>query len=462
MRRVCYLLTFCLIILTLLTYSDGVIIGDMAEYLNNAFRILQGQLPYRDFWLLFPPGEVHFPAIIFRIFGIDINYVLLANTLVGFLSAWVGFKIVRIFTKIFLYAYVSGLLIFFFAVHNVYVLFVLLAAYFLIKAKYFLVGLFLGISFWFRIYEIAAIFSAFVLFLLLDRKFKDIKKLLVGMALPVILMLVAFRDILPLMLNQLLYESLRHGTIWRLPYFIDLKMNLLSLKGNLRAVLHMPYLLGIYLLPVTVISSAWSLEKRNKYIYLFLVWILALAPRALMRGSLETVAHSLLPSILLAGILIAQPVAKYLRAGLYLSILLSLWIVVVFLAESFRTLIKQRNILDTQRLVDLVNSKTKPGDKIFVTGWESPPLYVLTLRNNPTYYDSLIDLLAVPSIDKEIELCHQLLVDPPKLIIHDFKGGITDVDRKFYSFEKLTPYLNHCIRENFGNITVDPEGLPLR
>jgi hypothetical protein len=100
-------------------------------------------------------------------------------------------------------------------------------------------------------------------------------------------------------------------------------------------------------------------------------------------------------------------------------------------------------------LIDLVNSKTKPGDKIFVTGWESPPLYAMTGRGNPTYYDSLIDLLAVPSIDKEIRLCHELLIDPPKLIIHDFKGGITDVDRKFYSFEKITAYFNRCLRDNF-------------
>jgi hypothetical protein len=60
MRRVCYLLTFYLTILALLTYSFGFIGGDMAEYLNNAFRVVQGQLPYRDFWLLFPPGKFIF------------------------------------------------------------------------------------------------------------------------------------------------------------------------------------------------------------------------------------------------------------------------------------------------------------------------------------------------------------------------------------------------------------------
>lgn len=431
----------------------------MAEYLNNGVRALRGQLPYRDFWLLFPPGEVYFPALIYKMFGINVNLILLTNVLVGFLSALVGFLVVKKFTKIYLYAYLSGLLTYFFAVHNVYVLFVLLAAYFLTDSKLFLSGLFLGLSFWFRFYEIAAIFGVFVLFLILDRKFREIKKLLVGLVLPVILMMVIFRDILPVMINQLLFESLKHGTVWRLPYFIDLKMNLTFLKGNWRSLLQTPYLLGIYFLPIVVVTSAWSLKKKNKYIYVFLFWILAMSPRALMRGSLETVAHSLLPSILLAGILLSQPVTKYLKIALYSAIILSLWIVVVFCAESFRTLIKGGSNPNTQRLIDLVNSKTMPGDKIFVTDWESPPLYAITGRSNPTYYDSLIDLLAVPSTDKEIRVCHELIMDPPELIIHDFKGGITDVDRKFYSFEKITPYLNRCISENFESIVVDPEGV---
>lgn len=35
--------------------------GDLAEYLNNPLRVINGELPYRDFWLLFPPGVVqHF------------------------------------------------------------------------------------------------------------------------------------------------------------------------------------------------------------------------------------------------------------------------------------------------------------------------------------------------------------------------------------------------------------------
>ena len=350
MRVVYFWLTFYLIILALLTYSFGQTNGDMGEYLNNAFRVVQGQLPYRDFWLLFPPGEVYFPALVFKLFGVKINFVLLANVLVGFLSAVVSFKIVKKFTKVFLYAYISALLTYFFAVHSIYVLFVLLAAYFLIDSKYFLTGLFLGISFWFRVYEILAISGVFVLFLLLDSKFKESKKLLVGMALPLILVMTVFRDILPKMVDQLIFESLRHGTIWRLPYFIDLKMNLSFLKGNMRAVSHTPYLIGVYLLPVSAILASLSLKKKDKYIYLFLFWIFALSPRALMRGSLETVAHSLLPSILLAGILFTQPVPRFFKVFLYLSVVLSLWVIVVFSAESFRTLIKDRNNSKTEDL----------------------------------------------------------------------------------------------------------------
>ena len=42
---------------------------DLSEYINNPVRILNGELPYRDFWLIFPIGEVLFPALIYLLFN---------------------------------------------------------------------------------------------------------------------------------------------------------------------------------------------------------------------------------------------------------------------------------------------------------------------------------------------------------------------------------------------------------
>ncbi len=47
--------------------------------------------------------------------------------------------------------------------------------------------------------------------------------------------------------------------------------------------------------------------------------------------------------------------------------------------------------------IEFINKNTHEGDYIFVTPWFVPPFYALTNRKNPTYYDSVIDLIVRPS-----------------------------------------------------------------
>ncbi|MFO7581596.1 hypothetical protein, partial [Guyparkeria sp.] len=55
--------------------------GDLAEYLNNAYRVTLGEQPYLDFWLLFPPGEVFLPAAVLAAAGGNLNVVMAWNLL---------------------------------------------------------------------------------------------------------------------------------------------------------------------------------------------------------------------------------------------------------------------------------------------------------------------------------------------------------------------------------------------
>ncbi|GEM_PF-6946696 len=41
------------LLLPLITYNHTTAGGDIAEYLNNPLRVINGELPYQDFWLLF-------------------------------------------------------------------------------------------------------------------------------------------------------------------------------------------------------------------------------------------------------------------------------------------------------------------------------------------------------------------------------------------------------------------------
>ena len=74
-------------------YDCGLADGDVAEYLNNPVRILNGQLPYRDFWLLFSPGEVYLPALTYQLFGLSINAVLIQNLAINAMLAAVVFLV---------------------------------------------------------------------------------------------------------------------------------------------------------------------------------------------------------------------------------------------------------------------------------------------------------------------------------------------------------------------------------
>src|SRR5262249_11566000 len=58
------------------------------------------------------------------------------------------------------------------------------------------------------------------------------------------------------------------------------------------------------------------------------------------------------------------------------------------------------------------------GDPLFVTAWSAPPLYALTGRRNPTYYDSLVDLCHRPSREKQRQVCRELLSGGAKLVVH--------------------------------------------
>jgi len=40
-----------------------------AKALNNALRILDGEVPYRDFWSMYAPGHFYLTAIVFKVFG---------------------------------------------------------------------------------------------------------------------------------------------------------------------------------------------------------------------------------------------------------------------------------------------------------------------------------------------------------------------------------------------------------
>ena len=71
----------------------------------------------------------------------------------------------------------------------------------------------------------------------------------------------------------------------------------------------------------------------------------------------------------------------------------------------------------------------------------------MTNRRNPTYYDSLIDVVIKPSIEKQNKICNDLLSKDVKLIIHNTDWGFDNKEE--FQFLNACSILNKCIENNF-------------
>lgn len=72
----------------LVFYDDGVL-------LYGAERVLAGDIPYKDFWFIYTPGNIYLLALIFKIFGPSIMVERILNTLICFFIVVVTFLMAR-------------------------------------------------------------------------------------------------------------------------------------------------------------------------------------------------------------------------------------------------------------------------------------------------------------------------------------------------------------------------------
>lgn len=335
-----------LALITFLSVDFRQIAGDTGEYLNNAYRILYGEIPYRDFWLLFSPGEVYFPALIYKIFGPNINFVRNITIISSLLSSIVIFQIFRQISGKNFYSVIASILFFFVSVIylyegpdyiNLYLFFILLSIYFLInfvnhnkRLAILLSGLALGSSLMFRFYEggaaLAAVFIIIILEGLLAKQgiSKVIKSLLILISgtiiVPVIVTLI-FGSNAPKMWYDIVIDSLSNGTSMDVPYFYESIMIVKSIQKDVATLsqsmsisifamlcFHLIKLISttlFYLIPfisiiITVIFlSSKPTRKEILYSMILLLWGFFSIPKGLGRADLAHVAPSAAPMLLL-------------------------------------------------------------------------------------------------------------------------------------------------------------------
>lgn len=516
------ILLIIFLLLPLATYNHTMAMGDMAEYINNPLRVINGELPYRDFWLLFPPGEVFLPAFIYKFFGLNINILLVFSLII---SAFVGifsFLLGRAIFRDNFFAMISAIIVFFngitlyagYTYIHMYFLLLLISAFFFIKylrnngtiVELFITGIFVGFAFLFSLYEVGAAFLAFFLTIFIRSKFdrkpfsQSIKSIAVfcsGVLLVVGLTSLALIEIWQPMIKEIAIESLSHGTKMNLPYF----SNLISYSGLIPEYKgvwesNILYMIKIFInlanfisdklsfsLPFLLLgTSTWylvgkKLKKSDKVVVLFfLLWGMFTFPKALGRSDMSHLVCSITPLFFLLIFLLQKSVKKWEENKTFLEKFITYGLIIVttiillvkgpllfvstgyaFLRSishyevrtEYGTLLlgNESEAINANNVISFIKDNTGEGDYIFVTPWAAPPFYALTNRKNPTYYDSLIDLVTRPSDEKQIKVCNDLLNKDTKQIIHYADWGFDN--KKELQFLNTCPILEKCIEDNF-------------
>jgi hypothetical protein len=164
-------------------------------------------------------------------------------------------------------------------------------------------------------------------------------------------------------------------------------------------------------------------------------------PKALGRADLAHLAPSVAPFalfILFVGNRLKEK-SKLLSKGAYIIIGVML-LTVIFPIIKLGATIKSPNVYvstshgsvhfkdkkeaeNFKNTIDYIENNTTDDDYIFVTLWDAPPIYALTNRKNPTYYDSLNDLMIRRNPDKQKKIIDELISKKTKYIIHNADWG---------------------------------------
>jgi hypothetical protein len=512
---------------SILTINQFYVDCDMAEYLNNAYRVVYGELPYRDFWLLFTPGEVFFPALIYKIFGVNIDILRVATIIASCFTIFLVFitgknmelsnsrsallSFIFFFTSV-IYHYEGPHYI------SLFLTFIVLALLFFIKFNnsgkvyfIFLSGLAAGAAVCFRFYEsaaaTAAFFSSLVIYSVLDKDFKTLLKKIIlfigGWIIFPLVVSLALIDILPRMLHEVIFESVSNGTSMNLPYFYNVFSAWESITrdiakisvGNYSAYLRLPfhflyvlYSLSYYLLPaiaLIVFIRFFIVNKdknyRNYIIAIFLLGLF-LFPKGLGRSDF---AHISLAAAFFAWfIYIVGAIWKKTPKQIYsqndringilkkvinITIILLCFSFVILCVKYASVLInplyyvkapngtvhftKTEDAASFQEAIDLIEKYTNKNDYIFVTYWGAPPIYALTERRNPTYYDSMNDPIVRPSIEKQQSIIDDLEKSQTKLILDNTGWGYDEKPELQYI--NACPLLNKYIISNYKLMAVN-------
>jgi hypothetical protein len=339
----------------------------------------------------------------------------------------------------------------------------------------------------------------------------DLLVLLLGFGTTLGIMAIAAHDFFREMLPAIFIDALKHGTSLNLPYFysiyaVEVPTSLAHaelfryLNWIIPKVIKYLFPFGLAIPAAYVLYQNFLIRPAANMSVLLVSWAFLSFPRALGRSESGYLTYALFPLFILAPYLLmflwrnvqsstntqlqsfnplispSHPSADVLApsrastraAALHkrLILLIAIPLAILFIYSLPRSprlsyqdvvqvdtpagqfAIEKTEAAQIRSILHDIETYTQPGEPIFVTPF-TLPFYALSQRTNPTYYDSLIDLYALPTRQKQERVCDQLVAGKPRLIVHndamqiDFDGNHTK------NFADGLPILHECLQANY-------------
>lgn len=481
-------------------YNDTIYNGDAARYVQNGYSILLGKMPYRDFWDILPPGESYLPAFILKISNLNLNAVQISFVLYGGLISFFSYAILKLLKASNVLAIFITLILFFNATIAPYLVLLLISNYFFIRYlfanenKYlFISGTISGLGLLCRFYESGSLLFAqtIVLYFFIHEKNKSInyffrKFLILSGGVFIILTPVAIllRNVLNEAFFYVVISSIIHtnGDYVRLPYFtsaiseisnLDIAFDQLTNSFNLRllisicmACLAFVKALFLYIYPLFSLIIFFYIYKKKiltniqKMVFvLFLIWGISTFPKVLGRASLGHLYYSTVPLYFLFLYFNKIPNMLIKKTFILFFLFFSLSIP-LFLSKNISysnrakytlktnwgslNITNKQEYNDIKYVIDYILNKTNKLDYVYIIPGIAPPFYLLTQTQNATYFNTNLDLLTLPTIEKQKSVCQDIINNNVKIIVNYPKNSSEGND-----FIKSNPIIYQCINDKY-------------
>lgn len=449
-----------------LQYGFGLI--DEGESLHNAQRILKGDLPYRNFFAVFPPLDNYYYAGIMKLFGTSIIAPRIISTLI-FSLAVLGMYLLAgpVSAVLLIFADISPDRLFFFAP-------IFWAIYlFVHKKSYFFAGLLLGLISWFRIDIPATFFISLVLLgILTKRKPLFLGILTLGYTLPILglfIWLVHF-NIVELFIHQGVTQALLVTKLMELPVLSPLKMLVSPL--SLKSAYNIFTSLYFYLLISSLFAGLfWCIKNRNLVAAIFLISGLMTLPYITGRTDIGHMVKGGMYLFVLLGIW-TNSSTLWLKQ---LSRLISVLLVMAGIAQTAWMVKFNDTALKINGYVLRVNSSYVPGTTLpsartlksavefLQTSPQNQPvlavpymagLYYLADRPSSTKYNNILGG-EVATVKDQTDFINQVEKNAVTTVVYDPKDNYPDSGLELKTYN---PLIHQYIINTYQVVSTSPEG----